>query len=569
MSEQYNLNSRYQLMGLIGKGRLGDVYRAADNFFRKEVALKMLRKESATPEFTQYFTQRYAQQIAAMGNLNNPAIIKTYDFTRMNNVPAWTMDLLPGTGLSQYSGQQMPLEQAASLLTPVADALSYAHQYGIVHGNLKPSNILFSSSRTPVQTDFGLAQWLSENGRGYGAFEANAGIGSPEYLSPEQARGQAADPRSDVYSLGIILYELITGRVPFTSGSPMDTMARQVNEPLPSPRYFVPNISQQAEQFLYQATQKNPAQRLSSMSEFAMMLRNLSTPSASGAFYPPASYYNNNMPTEDDDDDDDDESFGDKIKALWARFKANKNAKIVAIAILGLCVLGIIISIINGNQRQLQADNATATQSAIYVEETQQAVQEMIEGQARATQEAINAEQTAQAEAANLAATEAAIAALPPTPEPIQIPVTDVMPTAVTNASGRFQSQSPADGTNFVMGEAFNVTWNMENTGGSNWAYNYKLVYAGGVNFTADNITEQNIGVEVWPGGAAPLTLACVAPNTPGNFTMYWNLVDANGTVFYENLSVTINAVEGYLTPTPAPTSEILPTETLAFYISE
>ena len=316
MSEQFNLNNRYQFMGLIGKGRLGDVYRASDNFFRREVALKMIRKETTSPEFLQYFSTRYAQHVAMLSKMNNPSIIKTYDFTMLNGAPAWTMDLYSGASYAQYTGKPMPVEQAANLLIPVADALTYAHQYGIFHGNLKPGNILLGNAQEPVLTDFGLAQWLSENGRGYGQFEASAGIGSPEYLAPEQAQGRPADARTDVYSLGIIFYELVTGRRPFSAMTPMDTMARQVSEALPSPRYFVPNISQQAEQFLYQATAKNPSQRIASMSEFGMALRSLASPSAAGAYYPPASYYNNNVPSEDDDDDDD-ESLGEKLSAAF------------------------------------------------------------------------------------------------------------------------------------------------------------------------------------------------------------------------------------------------------------
>ena len=388
MTEQLNNNSRYQFVGLIGKGRLGDVYRVGDNFFRREEALKMLRKETASPEFIQYFGARYSQLIAALGTLSNQSIIHTYDFTYINNVPAWTMDLLPGNSFAQYSGQQMPVEQAANLLIPVADSLSYAHQCGFVHGNLKPSNILIIANQTPVLTDFGLAQWLSENGHGYGTFEANCGIGSPEYLAPEQAQGMAADARTDVYSLGIIFYELVTGRRPFSAVSPLDTMARQVSDQLPSPRYFVPTISQQAEQFLYQATAKNPAGRMSTMGEFGMTLRTLASGTQSGAYYPHASYYTNAIPSEDDDDDDD-ENLGAKIKAKAAKLKGNKNAMIIGIALIALIIVGIIIGIIVNNNNQIQAMNATSTQEMVQAEQTQEAVRIMIENQAQETADAI------------------------------------------------------------------------------------------------------------------------------------------------------------------------------------
>ena len=559
-------------MGLIGKGRIGDVYRTADNFFRREVALKTLHQENAAPDFLQYFSVHYAQQIAILGKLNNPAIIKTYDYTSLNNFPAWTMDLYTGTSYSQYAGSKMPVEQAANLLIPVADALTYAHQYGLIHGNLKPNNILLSSAQTPVLTDFGLAQWLSENRRGYGQFEAAYGIGSPDYLAPEQAQGLPADARTDVYSLGIIFYEMITGHKPFAAMSPMDTMALQVSNQLPSPRYFVPNISQQAEQFLYQATAKNPAQRISSMSEFAMTLRSLSAPAAAGAYYPPASYYNSEAPMEDDDDDDD-EGFMDKVKAAAANFKTNKNAKIIAAAVLALIIILIIFGIISGNNKKIQSLNATQTQIALDNEATNTAQQATMDAGIQQTQEAGRLEFAQTQEAFEATSAAAAIAQIP-TAEPVLIPtMSSDIPTAVSQAttSGRFQSQTPSDNTNFIVGEAFDVVWTIENTGGSNWNYNFKLVFDSGVNFATGGITEKMIGVEIWPHGAAGITLPCTAPAYTGPAFMQWHVEDDNGNRIYEGLTISINVIDGELTPTPNAdaTEEPTATSTPEYYEAE
>ena len=573
MSEQLNLNNRYQFMGLIGKGRLGDVYRASDNFFRREVALKMLRRETSSPEFLQYFAARYAQQIAMLAKLNNPSIIKTYDFTSLNGVPAWTMELYTGASYSQYTGKPMPVEQAANLLIPVADALVYSHNYGIVHGNLKPSNILIDGNQMPVLTDFGLTQWLSENGHGYGQFEASAGIGSPEYLAPEQAQGGMMDPRSDVYSLGIIFYELITGHRPFTAMSPLETMAHQVSDQIQSPRYYLPNISQQAEQFIYQATAKNPAQRISTMSETAMILRSLSAPSASGAYYPPASYYNAGAPNEDEDDDD--EGFGEKLSTALGTVKKNKNAKYIAL-ILGILILaGVVIAIVSVNNQKIQRMNAEATQEALNFQNTQEAVrvntellhQQTVDAEAELAQQAQIAQETA------AAATQAAAV---PTQEPLLIPTIPAasIPTAVAQSSGRLQSQTPTDGANFIKGEAFTVNWRIENTGSTDWTDSFKIVFDSGINFSAGTITEKYIGTYIWPNGDSVISLPCIAPLNNGNYTMYWHVEDENGnTVPNVSLSITINAVDGVLTPTPLPEGMATPTWTVApeedFYIAE
>lgn len=573
MSEQFNLNNRYQFMGLIGKGRLGDVYRASDNFFHTDIALKMIRRDALSPEFIQYFSARYAQQVAALGKLNHPGIIKTYDFTALNGAPAWTMDLYSGSSYAQFAGKQMPVEQAANLLIPVADALTYAHQYGIIHGNLKPSNILYNNEQNPVLTDFGLAQWLSENGHGYSQFEASAGIGTPEYLAPEQAQGLMADGRTDVYSLALIFYELVTGRRAFSAMTPMETMGHQVTDQLPSPRYYVPNISQQAEQFIYQATAKNPSQRISTMSEAAMILRNLSNPTATGNYYPPASYFNTNVPTEDDDDDD--ESFSDKLKTTLKGIKSNKNAKYIGLAVSLLVIAGIVIAIISGNNKKIAEMNAASTQEAVMVEQTQNAVMAMIEQQRKQTQSAeqlmqLQTQEAQEAADAALAAAATSAAAVPTqAPPPVAI---DVIPTAAAAvAAGRFQSQTPADNSNFIMGEAFTVSWVMENTGSTNWSDEYKLVFDGGTNFTVGAITEKYTNIIIYPGGAGALSLSCIAPLAPGNYTMYWHVEDENGNTIpsASNLSISINAVDGVLTPTPVPTDQLylVPTNTPSFLI--
>ena len=161
-----------------------------------------------------------------------------------------------------------------------------------------------------------------------------------------------------------------------------------------------------------------------------------------------------------------------------------------------------------------------------------------------------------------------------PTEVPFMIPtVEQVIPTASSVVSGRFQSQTPADGTKFIMGETFTVTWVWENTGSTNWGEDFKLVFDSGTNFTVGAITERYTNTIIFPGGAAGLSLPCVAPLTPGTYTMYWHVEDSNGNTVpaTANMSIAINAVEGVLTPTPAPTDQyyVAPTETPSLYIAD
>ena len=198
----------------------------------------------------------------------------------------------------------------------------------------------------------------------------------------------------------------------------------------------------------------------------------------------------------------------------------------------------------------------------------------MIEGQRQQTQEAeqMAAAKTQEAIEATATAAAATAAAAIPTTDPIQFPVNPMsVPTAVSTAKGRFQSQSPADNTNFIMGQAFTVTWNMENTGSTNWDYNFKLVFDGGTNFTVGQITEKVTEAEIWPGGAAGISLSCIAPMYPGAYTMSWHVEDTNGSTVFSPLTITINAVEGVLTPTPGPTPDgyLAPTAPSDIYIAQ
>ena len=218
--------------------------------------------------------------------------------------------------------------------------------------------------------------------------------------------------------------------------------------------------------------------------------------------------------------------------------------------------------------------NASSTQAAISVEETQSAVMAMIEEQHQQTQEAeqMIQQQTQEAAAAQAAAAALAAESVMPTQDLIMAqPPAESVPTASTQAQGRFYSQAPVDGTTLIAGQAFTVTWTWGNTGSTNWDEDFKLVFTGGTNFSAGAITEKYTNSIIYPNGHGDYSLDCVAPLTPGTYTMYWHVVDSNGETIpvTENMSISINVVAGELTPTPAPTDEvqyyIAPSETPSF----
>ena len=551
-----NNANRYQFYGMIGQGRIGDVYRAMDTVYQRECAIKLLHKDTLSAEFLQYFNNCFPQDAASVARLNNAGIIKIFDCTLINGAPAWAMEMLSGNSYQNYCGTPIPENQAAAMLIPVADALAYAHQFNLFHGNLKPSNILINASNMPVLTDFGQTRWLSENGHGFGNFEAQCGIGSPEYLAPEQAQGAPIDARTDVYSLGIILYELVTGRRPFSAVNPLETMAHQVNDQIPSPRYMIPNCSSNLEQLLYQATAKNPAQRMSTMGEFGYALRNLSSSASQTGYYPPASYMNQNQVEEEDEDNEGESPIIAKVK----NFLSVKRNLYISAGVLALLIGLIVFLIVSGTSKKKEETAVLAATA---------------EFEASATQEAIEQEEirmTEDAEAAleiqNVQATEDAVQALMDSIVPTgvtldmaSIPTLDIVstaiPTTAASSIGGYMEQEPIDGSELITGEGFKLSFHIQNNGTNDWDMNYKLVFVSGTNFGRDGVTEAYVDEIIYGNrnGASWISIPCTAPWTPGTYTGYWKLVDAAGNTVEgcENLSLTINVVSGELTPTPVP----------------
>ena len=209
-----------------------------------------------------------------MAQLSHPNIAKVTDYGVHKGIPFLVMEYLPGGTLKKYLGKPMPYQQAARLLLPVADALAYAHSKGIIHRDVKPTNILLSETDQPMLSDFGVAKVIgSEHTQGLTA--TGASIGTPEYMAPEQAVGEKIDLKVDIYSLGVVLYELVTGRRPFTADTPIKVVLKQANEPPPNPSQFVKGLPAQAEQVIKKALAKKPGDRFTNMGIFAQALEKL------------------------------------------------------------------------------------------------------------------------------------------------------------------------------------------------------------------------------------------------------------------------------------------------------
>ena len=262
--------SRYEVLEKLGQGGMATVYKAYDGRLGRNVAIKVIVGEAQESE---RFLRRFQQEARALANLDHENIVKVLDFGEQDRVPFLVMDYLPGGTLKERLGKRYGWQEAAILLAPVAKALAYAHEHKIIHRDVKPSNILFNTSGQPILTDFGIAKILEQDKSidltGTGV------IGTPQYMSPEQGLGKGIDERTDIYSLGVVFYELLAGKRPFSETTPVGILLQQTRQPLTSPRKYNKEIPIWVEQVIYAALALKPENRYPSMQVFAEVLERM------------------------------------------------------------------------------------------------------------------------------------------------------------------------------------------------------------------------------------------------------------------------------------------------------
>ncbi len=245
----------------IGEGRMAVVYRAYQPHLERWVAVKVLRVAGA--DDLQEFLQRFRQEARAIAALRHPNILTIYDYGEAYGTAYIVMEYVPGGSLkSRLSGQPIPWPEVARWVIPVGQALAYAHAQGVVHRDVKPANVLLAGPDWPLLADFGLAKMLR---RPHAITRPGVSIGTPAYLSPEQVMGEAVDHRSDIYSLGVMLYELLTGQLPFQAATPAEAMLRRLREPPIPPGYLCPSLLPALEAIILRALGRDPADRYPTM----------------------------------------------------------------------------------------------------------------------------------------------------------------------------------------------------------------------------------------------------------------------------------------------------------------
>jgi tRNA A-37 threonylcarbamoyl transferase component Bud32 len=264
---------RYQILEQLGEGGMATVYKAYDTRLERFVAIKIIRTEQFGADMLDKMLKRFEREAKALAQLSHPNIVHMHDYGEYEGAPYLVMEYLPSGTLKQRSGTPLPWQQALQLLLPIAQALAYAHEHNIIHRDIKPANILLTENGLPMLSDFGIAKILESN-EGATLTGAGISIGTPEYMAPEQWKGQSG-PRSDIYSLGVVLYELVTGRKPYTADTPMAIMVKQIKDSLPRPSQIVPDLPEGLEKVLLKALARQPEDRFQSMDGFAAALQAL------------------------------------------------------------------------------------------------------------------------------------------------------------------------------------------------------------------------------------------------------------------------------------------------------
>ena len=353
------LAGRYELFERIGEGGMSVVYKAKDKLLNRFVAIKILK-----PQFINdsKFIDSFRRESQAAASMSHPNIVNIYDVGREGNIHYIVMELIEGRTLSDYIKEQGPMSypKVIALSKQIAAALAFAHKNHIIHRDVKPHNVMITPNGTAKITDFGIAKAVNaativDNTEGI--------IGSVHYFSPEQARGGYVDEKSDIYSLGIVMYEMLTGRVPFDGDNPVNIALMHINGEMIPPSKLVPGVPPALEHIILKCTDKYPVNRYASAEELIEALNNLefvgsvvgdsvlmggATGTMNGARNGRGPIAETDYDDGEDREDDDDMHGGKKDKKNKKPMDKKKKMIIIIASVVGALVLGLVIAFAAG-----------------------------------------------------------------------------------------------------------------------------------------------------------------------------------------------------------------------------
>src|SRR5918997_2815064 len=260
------IDGRYRVLKRLGSGGMAEVYCAEDQQLGRRVALKLLYRRFAEDD---QFVERFRREASSAAGLQHAGIVGIFDRGEWDGTYYIAMEFIEGRTLKEIIRERGPAppEAAIDVALQILRAVRFAHRHGVIHRDIKPHNVLIDADGRVKVTDFGIARAGASD-----MTETGSIMGTAQYLSPEQAQGRPVDARADLYAIGIVLYELLTGRVPFDADSPVTVALMQVNEAPPPPRAIVPEIPPSLDAVVLRALEKDPARRFSDADEFIAAL---------------------------------------------------------------------------------------------------------------------------------------------------------------------------------------------------------------------------------------------------------------------------------------------------------
>ena len=264
---------RYQIRGVLGKGAMGLVYDGHDATLNRRVAIKTIQTRDLDEATAQHYEKRFQREVRAVARLNHPHIVQVYDFGTESDLAYIVMEYIEGKELKDYLDAKEPFDLATifRLMGELLDALHVAHEAGVIHRDVKPANVMLDAGKHAKLTDFGVARITEGDAAAADMTRAGAMIGTPSYMSPEQIQGQAIDRRTDIFSAGILFYQLLTGRKPFEgAGFPL---AKKIVQDDPEPPSSLVQVPAAVDRVLAKALAKAPERRYPSARAFAEALQ--------------------------------------------------------------------------------------------------------------------------------------------------------------------------------------------------------------------------------------------------------------------------------------------------------
>ncbi len=271
----------YQIVAPLGEGGMAAVYKAYQPSMERYVALKVLPRQLASDP---QFVARFQREAKLLAQLQHPHILPVFDFGEADGYSYLVMPFVQsGALIDILKGEPLPLPRLRQIVSQLGDALNYAHARGLIHRDIKPSNVLLDESGNCLLTDFGLARMVEAS---INLTSSGSIMGTPAYMSPEQGSGQPLDGRSDLYSLGVMLFEMATGRVPYKAETPIAVIFKHIQDPLPPARALNPALPEALEKVILKALAKRPEDRYQTASEMTLALQAAILDARTGAFTP-------------------------------------------------------------------------------------------------------------------------------------------------------------------------------------------------------------------------------------------------------------------------------------------